>query len=595
MPPKADGKEVSVQNDDGIAFDHPKHIDCYEFDDDDAAKLNEELIGKGLTDYFVDTLFAGIDAIYFDGLRPPQGALPADLIQWKPLGKREVLGVDSPFLFKQENGEVVVGCVEQGQLNDRWFLNAVAGLSNSPRLLQSVFVSSRYSSKGLYTLKFFKDGRWRYLHIDDRIPVDLSGRPIYSHGTDYNEVWVMLLEKAYAKMHGCYESLASGFVDEAMRDLTAGAPLFLDLKCGNGLEMKELGSLWEFLQTSIADNAIVSCTRSSNAPIPRGGQAAHPSSRILSSHAYIVLFAAVVEDPLTKLNIRLLRIRNPWGTRTWSGEWSKRAPQWDDYPKMKSQLQSMLPEMEWEIPDGTFLMTFEDFIAQFDSLSLLYLIPEEWTAERYRGEWLGGSTVSGPGGAPIKANMETFRSNPQYGFYIANESDVHIVLSQKETRWTISSSRYVESAIGFTVCALSDGHLRVHTACPGNIKNRPYWAHARQVCDRFKLTSGNYVIVPCTFDRQKVGEFFLDFFISTPADVFDSMEEDSQSRSLEEGAGDPIAIYEISEIDPDSEDLADLTLKAMQRTISELGNSARSLKEEISDLEARASKLEGRA
>ena len=80
-----------------------------------------------------------------------------------------------------------------------------------------------------YTVKLFKDGRWHYMHIDDRIPVDLSGRPIYLRGVNPNETWSMLLEKAYAKLHGCYESLASGFIDEALRDLTAGATLYLDL------------------------------------------------------------------------------------------------------------------------------------------------------------------------------------------------------------------------------------------------------------------------------------------------------------------------------------------------------------------------------
>ena len=33
-------------------------------------------------------------------------------------------------------------------------------------------------------------------------------------------MWVMLLEKAYAKLHRSYENLKTGFVDYALRDLT---------------------------------------------------------------------------------------------------------------------------------------------------------------------------------------------------------------------------------------------------------------------------------------------------------------------------------------------------------------------------------------
>ena len=44
----------------------------------------------------------------------------------------------------------------------------------------------------------------------------------FSQSRDENETWLPLLEKAYAKAHGDYQSIEGGFTGEAIEDLTGG-------------------------------------------------------------------------------------------------------------------------------------------------------------------------------------------------------------------------------------------------------------------------------------------------------------------------------------------------------------------------------------
>ena len=79
----------------------------------------------------------------------------------------------------------------------------------------------RFRDIGLYIFRFFKNFTWVYVMIDLRIPVDkVTKKPIFGSCRNQNELWVALIEKAYAKLHGCYENLISGYVDEGIQELT---------------------------------------------------------------------------------------------------------------------------------------------------------------------------------------------------------------------------------------------------------------------------------------------------------------------------------------------------------------------------------------
>lgn len=78
-------------------------------------------------------------------------------------------------------------------------------------------------ASGAYQIRFCKGGKWIVVTIDDFLPVDPeTNRLVFSHSPN-NELWVSLIEKAYARLHGSYAAIESGSICDAFVDLT-GAP-----------------------------------------------------------------------------------------------------------------------------------------------------------------------------------------------------------------------------------------------------------------------------------------------------------------------------------------------------------------------------------
>ena len=60
--------------------------------------------------------------------------------------------------------------------------------------------------------------------IDDYVPITKDGKLAFAQNNK-NELWVCLIEKAWAKLHGSYERIAAGAAHLTLRDLT-GAPSY---------------------------------------------------------------------------------------------------------------------------------------------------------------------------------------------------------------------------------------------------------------------------------------------------------------------------------------------------------------------------------
>ncbi|KAL4666230.1 hypothetical protein H8957_011868 [Semnopithecus entellus] len=287
----------------------------------------------------------------------------------------------------------------QGSLGNCWFLAAAASLTLYPRLLRRVVPPGQdfqHGYAGVFHFQLWQFGRWVDVVVDDRLPVR-EGKLMFVRSEQRNEFWAPLLEKAYAKLHGSYEVMRGGHMNEAFVDFTGGVGEVLYLR------QNSMG-LFSALRHALAKESLVGATALSD----RGEY--RTEEGLVKGHAYSVTGTHKVFLGFTK--VRLLRLRNPWGRVEWTGAWSDSCPRWDTLPTECRD--ALLVKKE----DGEFWMELRDFLLHFDTVQICSLSPEVlgpsperggWHVHTFQGRWVRGFNSGGS-----QPNAETFWTNPQF-------------------------------------------------------------------------------------------------------------------------------------------------------------------------------------
>ena len=83
--------------------------------------------------------------------------------------------------------------------------------------------TDKVNDVGIYQVQLYINGMFRSVVVDDYVPVDKdSGQPGFCRAKD-QEVWAIILEKAWAKLHGNYIKSTRGVPSFASFHLT-GVP-----------------------------------------------------------------------------------------------------------------------------------------------------------------------------------------------------------------------------------------------------------------------------------------------------------------------------------------------------------------------------------
>ncbi|XP_063503030.1 calpain-2 catalytic subunit isoform X2 [Pongo pygmaeus] len=429
----------------------------------------------------------------------------------------------------------------QGALGDCWLLAAIASLTLNEEILARVVPlnqSFQENYAGIFHFQFWQYGEWVEVVVDDRLPTK-DGELLFVHSAEGSEFWSALLEKAYAKINGCYEALSGGATTEGFEDFTGGIAEWYELK-------KPPPNLFKIIQKALQKGSLLGCSIDITSA---ADSEAITFQKLVKGHAYSVTGAEEVESNGSLQ--KLIRIRNPWGEVEWTGRWNDNCPSWNTIDPEERERLTRRHE------DGEFWMSFSDFLRHYSRLEICNLTPDTLTSDTYKkwkltkmdGNWRRGSTAGGCRNYP-----NTFWMNPQYLIKLEEEDEDEedgesgctflVGLIQKHRRRQRKMGEDMHT-IGFGIYELS-GQTNIHLSKNFFLTNRARersdtFINLREVLNRFKLPPGEYILVPSTFEPNKDGDFCIRVFSEKKADY--QAVDDEIEANLEE--------FDISEDDID--------------------------------------------
>ncbi|XP_048760770.1 calpain-9-like isoform X1 [Ostrea edulis] len=409
--------------------------------------------------------------------------------------------------------------LDQGYLGNCWFIAGAALVATKKKLLERVVPQDQDFDRnyaGVFHFNFWWYGKWVEVIIDDYLPTD-GYRLIYGKNREEpNEFWAALLEKAYAKLRGCYEATDGGKLQDSVVDLTGGISETIDIKDKTQIPV----DIYEILWRSWKMNSFLGCSISLPANVVATSREVRRPNGLYMGHAYSITALAVI--PYQGSSVRLCRLRNPWGRSEWNGDWSDESYQIRNLSSEAKQRLGIVIQDE-----GEFWIPIDDVLVNFEEIQLVHLQPDattqgvaleerkrQWNVTVYHDQWIKGVTAGGCGNSPYQ---DLYWKNPQFSVTLRDVDDTDnkptctVIISLIEKEHNNKSN----IAIGFDVYKLKypqnrplDGETAPRNALILKKRSGVY-QYNREVTRRFDLTPGTYVIIPSSFRPHEEAEFML--------------------------------------------------------------------------------------
>lgn len=351
---------------------------------------------------------------------------------------------------------------------------------------------------------FWRFGEWIPIIVDDRLPTVYKRLKFTQAPKD--EFWAPLLEKAYAKFYGSYEAIKDGSASEAMTDFTGGI-----IERYSRKQLKDPTNLFNVIQKSLEQGSVIGAGIGSKFD-DELSEKYLTKYGLIDGHAYSVTATEVIKTKIGK-TVKLLRVRNPWGEKEWTGPFSDNSKDWNSIPdKTKAVMKLVFEE------DGEFYIPFAYFMNHFATVEICHISPHlvdsekqvegdtKWILLESHGKWSAGDKNT----TNVIVKLEHPDEEDDDGF-----CTMIVSLMQKNRRRL--HLEYLP--ITFEIFWLDNEYGKpfsndffTQMKAIGGVELCNY----RQVCGRFRFLPGTYVIVPRAQlkAKEKSADFFLRVFFT---------------------------------------------------------------------------------
>ena len=263
--------------------------------------------------------------------------------------------------------------IKQGLLFFSLLDSCISALSEKYNLIKRLFITNIYNEYGIYKVKLCYNGQWKTVVIDDYFPCIPNSLPIVTRAPG-NELWVLILQKALAKLYGCYYNLSFLTITDFFLSLTGCPSVLINLKENINInnDMNEENDIFNSIKNFVIDKKyIVVAISKISEYINNNGDNDNLESRLtIPNYGYSII------DIKDKFSPGIIILRKVWYNE-------KIEKNIDNYT---NQILNQYPSLLNELNDNSLILTYDKFLSEFNSVVICFT--KNWDEVRLRGKFI---------------------------------------------------------------------------------------------------------------------------------------------------------------------------------------------------------------